>query len=99
MSDTDNDIIIKAEHITNRFGKQLIHDDISFTIKRGEIIAIVGGSGSGKSVMLKTLTGPTQTYPWQSDHERQTAQQALQPKKRAEHISAYYSRKARCSPP
>ena len=53
----DDDVIIRAEHITNRFGKQLIHDDISFTIKRGEIVAIVGGSGAGKSVMLKTLTG------------------------------------------
>lgn len=50
-------VILKAEHITNRFGTQLIHDDISFTINRGEIIGLVGGSGSGKSVMLKTLTG------------------------------------------
>ncbi len=49
--------ILTVEHVTNRFGKQLIHDDISFSIDRGEIIGLVGGSGAGKSVMLKTMTG------------------------------------------
>lgn len=54
---TQADTILSVKNVTNRFGKQLIHDDVSFDIRRGEIIALIGGSGSGKSVMLKTMTG------------------------------------------
>jgi phospholipid/cholesterol/gamma-HCH transport system ATP-binding protein len=41
----------------NRFGKQVVHDKLDLDIQRGEIIGIAGGSGSGKSVLLKTLIG------------------------------------------
>jgi phospholipid/cholesterol/gamma-HCH transport system ATP-binding protein len=51
------EIILSVENIVNRFGKQLVHDGGSFTIMRGEIVGIVGGSGSGKSVLLKTIVG------------------------------------------
>ena len=49
--------ILSARNIVNRFGKQEVHDRISLDILPGEIIGIAGGSGSGKSVLLKTLTG------------------------------------------
>ena len=49
--------ILSARGIVNRFGKQLVHDKLSLDIMRGEIIGIAGGSGSGKSVLLKTLLG------------------------------------------
>jgi phospholipid/cholesterol/gamma-HCH transport system ATP-binding protein len=49
--------ILSARGIVNRFGKQQVHDRISLDILPGEIIGIAGGSGSGKSVLLKTLTG------------------------------------------
>jgi phospholipid/cholesterol/gamma-HCH transport system ATP-binding protein len=49
--------ILSARGIVNRFGKQVVHDKLSLDIERGEIIGIAGGSGSGKSVLLKTLVG------------------------------------------
>ena len=49
--------ILSARGIVNRFGKQEVHDKISLDILPGEIIGIAGGSGSGKSVLLKTLIG------------------------------------------
>ena len=49
--------ILSARDIVNRFGKQTVHDKVSLDIQRGEILGIAGGSGSGKSVLLKTLTG------------------------------------------
>jgi phospholipid/cholesterol/gamma-HCH transport system ATP-binding protein len=49
--------ILSARDIVNRFGKQVVHDKLSLDILPGEIIGIAGGSGSGKSVLLKTLIG------------------------------------------
>jgi phospholipid/cholesterol/gamma-HCH transport system ATP-binding protein len=49
--------IVSAKDIVNRFGKQTVHDKVSLDILPGEIIGIAGGSGSGKSVLLKTLIG------------------------------------------
>jgi phospholipid/cholesterol/gamma-HCH transport system ATP-binding protein len=49
--------VLSARGIVNRFGGQQVHDRIDLDIARGEILGIVGGSGSGKSVLLKTLVG------------------------------------------
>jgi phospholipid/cholesterol/gamma-HCH transport system ATP-binding protein len=49
--------IITVRDIVNRFGAQVVHDGVSFEVRPGEIFGIVGGSGSGKSVLLKTLLG------------------------------------------
>lgn len=49
--------ILSARGIVNRFGKQVVHDKLNLDIAAGEIIGIAGGSGSGKSVLLKTLIG------------------------------------------
>ena len=49
--------MVAARNIVNRFGKQRVHDRVSIDIARGEIVGIAGSSGSGKSVLLKTLVG------------------------------------------
>lgn len=48
---------IKIEHLTKEFDGRKILDDISFEVKTGEILAIVGFSGSGKSTILKLISG------------------------------------------
>jgi len=48
---------ILVSNIVNRFGAQVIHDGLDMTVMTGEIFGIVGGSGSGKSVLLKTILG------------------------------------------
>ena len=48
---------IKVEGLTKRFGSQVIWNDVSLTLPAGEISVMLGPSGTGKSVFLKTLVG------------------------------------------
>ena len=48
---------VKVEHLTKRFGKATIWEDVSLTIPPGEISVMLGPSGTGKSVLLKHLVG------------------------------------------
>ncbi len=48
---------IKVEHLTKRFGRQTIWEDVSLTMPAGEISVMLGPSGTGKSVFLKCLIG------------------------------------------
>ena len=51
------DAVIHADSIVTRFGDQVVHDGISFSVSRGEVVALIGGSGSGKSVLLREIIG------------------------------------------
>ncbi len=48
---------IKIENLTKSFGKQMIWGDVSLTVPAGEISVMLGPSGTGKSVLLKTIIG------------------------------------------
>lgn len=50
-----SDIIVEFQDITTSFGKQIVHKDLNLTVKTGEVLAIVGGSGSGKTSLLREL--------------------------------------------
>jgi phospholipid/cholesterol/gamma-HCH transport system ATP-binding protein len=52
---TDN--IIEIDQLRSQFGRTIIHENISLQVKRGEIFSIVGGSGSGKTVLLRQMLG------------------------------------------
>ncbi len=49
--------IIRIRGLVTRFGSQTIHDKLDLDIRKGEILGIVGGSGTGKSVLLRTILG------------------------------------------
>jgi phospholipid/cholesterol/gamma-HCH transport system ATP-binding protein len=53
----DNSIAISIKGLVNRFGRQVVHDGVDLDIRRGEVMGIVGGSGTGKSVLLRTIIG------------------------------------------
>jgi phospholipid/cholesterol/gamma-HCH transport system ATP-binding protein len=57
MAAATPEVIIAVRDLVNRFGQQTVHDGVSFDVHAGEIFGIVGGSGSGKSVLLKTMLG------------------------------------------
>ena len=49
--------VVIVRGVVNRFGTQVVHDGLDMAVVRGEIFGIVGGSGSGKSVLLRTILG------------------------------------------
>src|SRR3990172_8190279 len=49
--------IIRISGLCTRFGPQIVHDDLDLAIARGEVMGIVGGSGSGKSVLMRAIIG------------------------------------------
>jgi phospholipid/cholesterol/gamma-HCH transport system ATP-binding protein len=55
--DAATDIAVDVRGLVNRFGRQLVHDGLDMQVRRGEVFGILGGSGSGKSVLLRTILG------------------------------------------
>lgn len=51
------EIAISLKNICNRFGEQVVHKNLNLDVRKGEVLGLIGGSGSGKSVLLHTITG------------------------------------------
>jgi phospholipid/cholesterol/gamma-HCH transport system ATP-binding protein len=49
--------VIEVRGLRSGFGDHLVHDGLDLTLKRGEVLGVVGGSGTGKSVLLNTIIG------------------------------------------
>jgi phospholipid/cholesterol/gamma-HCH transport system ATP-binding protein len=59
MSEAGNkdDVVIRIRGLVNELGGNLIHDHLDLDVKRGEVMGVVGGSGTGKSVLLRSIVG------------------------------------------
>jgi len=49
--------VVEVRGLVNRFGKQVVHDGLNMRVEEDEVFGIVGGSGAGKSVLLRTILG------------------------------------------
>jgi phospholipid/cholesterol/gamma-HCH transport system ATP-binding protein len=56
MQPTD-EVVISIRGLVNRFGSQVVHDGLELDVRRDEILGVVGGSGTGKSVLLQSILG------------------------------------------
>jgi phospholipid/cholesterol/gamma-HCH transport system ATP-binding protein len=57
MAAEDANPIIRVRGLVNRFGNQTVHDGLDLDVRRGEVLGVVGGSGTGKSVLLRSIVG------------------------------------------
>ena len=53
----DEEPIVRVRGLVNRFGDQLVHDGVDLDVRAGEILGVVGGSGTGKSVLMRSIIG------------------------------------------
>jgi len=59
MTDVDNtrNPVIRVRSLENRFGRDVVHQGLDLDVYQGEILGVVGGSGSGKSVLMRSILG------------------------------------------
>ncbi len=53
----DRDIAIRVRGLRNSFGHQVVHENLDLDVRKGEILGVVGGSGTGKSVLMRSIIG------------------------------------------
>lgn len=51
------DVVIDVQGLRTQFGPVVVHDNLDLAVRRGEVLGVVGGSGSGKSVLMRTIIG------------------------------------------
>ena len=57
----DSELVIRVRGLVNAFGDTVIHDHLDLDVRRGEVMGVVGGSGAGKSVLLRSIVGLTKS--------------------------------------
>ena len=57
MLDPNFNPVIRVRDLHNRFGEQVVHDGLDMEVQQNEIFGVVGGSGTGKSVLLRSILG------------------------------------------
>ncbi|XOZ33669.1 ABC transporter ATP-binding protein [Halomonadaceae bacterium KBTZ08] len=57
MTDQTHNALIEVSGLSNRFGNHRVHEGLNLRLNAGEILGVVGGSGSGKSVLLRSILG------------------------------------------
>jgi len=53
----EREAIISVRGLRNQFGRNVVHDNLDLDVWRGEVLGVVGGSGTGKSVLLRSIVG------------------------------------------
>lgn len=56
-SAADGEIAIRVRNLTNRFGSHTVHEGLDLDVMKGEVLGVIGGSGTGKSVLLRSIVG------------------------------------------
>lgn len=57
VTPTASNSIIDVQHLRTQFGHAVVHDNLNLQVQQGEILSIVGGSGSGKTVLMRQMLG------------------------------------------
>ena len=57
LRNEEPDLAVDVRGLRTQFGRQVIHDDLDLQIRAGEVFGIVGGSGTGKTVLIRTIIG------------------------------------------
>jgi len=57
MAEPEVNPVIRVRGLTNRFGSQVVHEGLDMEVRPDEVFGVVGGSGAGKSVLLRTILG------------------------------------------
>ena len=98
--ENEREVVIRVRGLAKSFGSHQIWDSLSLDVYRGEILAIVGGSGQGKSVLMRVITGLVTPDTGDVALFGQDAADADAGRRasRSRSAGAFFSRTARCSP-